>query len=216
MAINLDSMSRLIKNKYLKVFGITSVLTTLYLSFGFFRSLWPYQPWFKNISIVYALSILVFVGLVGVSHLYSLIAVILAKLKKKELHPLVMMGPAISSMIMIGFIMAPVMPKFLPTGSHLKAFDSEQWIDENSTEMRDGINERQKMLGDAVENILPGKSRNEIIRLLGLSSDDSNQSTLLYYLGPARADFFGVEDEWLEVYFDPAGKFEKYQFFRTD
>jgi hypothetical protein len=72
------------------------------------------------------------------------------------------------------------------------------------------------MLGDVVENILPGKSRNEIIRLLGLSSDDSNQSTLLFYLGPARGDFFGVEVEWLEVYLDLSGNFEKYEVFRED
>jgi hypothetical protein len=78
--------------------------------------------------------------------------------------------------------------------------------------VNDGITNRQKMLGDVVENILPGKSRKEIIRLLGLSSDDSDQPTLLFYLGPARGDSSGVEVEHLRVYLDHSGKFEKCEF----
>ena len=83
-------------------------------------------------------------------------------------------------------------------------------------ESKGGITERQKMLGDVVENILPGKTRNEIIVLLGLSSDDSYQPTLLYFLGPARADFFGVEVEWLIIHLDSSGHYEKYVVFRED
>ena len=209
-------MSRLIKNKYFQVSLVTFVITTLYLSFGFFRSLWPYQHWFKAVSTTYALSLLLFLALIAVSNLYSLAALITAKIKKKKINPLVTLGPTISVTILLGFAMAPYMPKFLPSGSHLQSFDSELWISENSTEMKDGINERQKMLGDVVEHILPGKTRNEIIMLLGLSSDDSNQPALLYYLGPARADFFEVEVEWLNIYFDPSGHYERYTVFRED
>ena len=108
------------------------------------------------------------------------------------------------------------MPEFLPSGSHLRTFDSEVWISDQSMLAKEGITERQKMLGDAVENILPGKSRNEIIRLLGLSSDDSNQATLNYYLGPLRGDFLEIHIEFLKIHFDPSGHYEKYSIISND
>lgn len=205
-----------INNRYLKTFLITCTLTTLYLAFGFFRSLWPYQSWFKVVSTTYALSLLLFIVLVVVANVYSLFALFRSKIKKIEIHPASVIGPALSFTILAGFACAPFMPDFLPSGSHLRPFNSEAWIDEHSMEPKGGITERQKMLGDVVDTILPGKSRNEIIRLLGLSSDDSNQPALLYYLGPARGDFFGVEVEWLDITLDSTGHYEKHTVFRED
>jgi hypothetical protein len=195
---------------------VTFVVTTLYLGFGFFRSLWPYQNWFKPVSIAYTLSLFLFIALIITANLYSLISWILTKKRNRDLSPAITIGPVISFTILIGFLCAPYMPKFLPSGSNLQPFNSELWIADDSTIMREGINDRQKMLGDVVGNILPGKSRNQIIRLLGLSSDDSNQPTLLFYLGPARGDFFGVEVEWLEVYLDLSGNFKRYEVYRED
>ena len=107
------------------------------------------------------------------------------------MRPIVVVGPAISFTILVGYAVASYI-QVLPNGSHLQAFDSEIWIaNDYSILDREEITNRQKMLGDVVENILPGKSRNEIIKLLGLSSDDSLQPTLLFYLGPARGAFFG-------------------------
>ena len=205
-----------LNNKFFRVSLITFGATTLYLAFGFFRSLWPYQNWFKPVSTVYQISLIVFTVLVVICNVYSLIAWALSKRRSKKLNAVVVVGPVISLTILVGFLCAPFIPKFLPSGSHLQPFNSELWIADDSTIMRGGINDRQKMLGDVVGNVLPGKSRNEIIKLLGLSSDDSNQPTLLYYLGPARGDSFGVEVEWLEVYLDLSGNFEKYEVFRKD
>jgi hypothetical protein len=209
-------MNLLKKYKYLTVFLVSSGLTSLYLAFGFFRSLWPYQIWFKDIAAIYASTLFPFLIFVVAINVYSLAALIWAKVKKMTMHPIVAIGPAISFTILVGFVLAPYMPSFLPSGSHLQTFDSELWIADDSTVAREGITNRQKMLGDVVENILPGKSRNGIIRLLGLSSDDSHQSTLLFYLGPARGDFFGVEMEWLKVHLDSSGNFEKHEVFRND
>lgn len=203
-------------NKYFRVLLITFGVTTLYLAFGFFRSLWPYQSWFKPVSITYTLSLLLFLVLIVIFNLYSLIAWVMVKRENKDLNPVVVIGPTISVTILILYVCSPFMPKFLPNGSYLQSFDSDLWIGDDSTVLREGITDRQKMLGDVVENILAGKSRNDIIRLLGLSSDDSNQPTLLYYLGPARGDFFGVEVEWLEVYLDSSGRYQKYEVFRED
>jgi hypothetical protein len=209
-------MNLLKKYKYLTVFLVSSGLTSLYLAFGFFRSLWPYQIWFKDIAAIYASTLFPFLIFVVAINVYSLAALIWAKVKKMTMHPIVAIGPVISFTILVGFVLAPYMPSFLPSGSHLQTFDSELWIADDSTVAREGITNRQKMLGDVVENILPGKSRNGIIRLLGLSSDDSHQSALLFYLGPARGDFFGVEMEWLKVHLDSSGNFEKHEVFRND
>ena len=209
-------MNLLKKYKYLTVFLVSSGLTSLYLAFGFFRSLWPYQIWFKDIAAIYASTLFPFLIFVVAINVYSLAALIWAKVKKMTMHPIVAIGPAISFTILVGFVLAPYMPSFLPSGSHLQTFDSELWIADDSTVAREGITNRQKMLGDVVDNILPGKSRNGIIRLLGLSSDDSHQSTLLFYLGPAHGDFFGVEMEWLKVHLDSSGNFEKHEVFRND
>jgi hypothetical protein len=209
-------MNLLKKNKYFKVSLVTFGITTLYLTFGFFRVLWPYQNWFKTVSTTYALSLLLFLALIVISNVYSLGALVLTKIKKREMNPLVAVGPTISFTILVGFVLAPFMPKFLPAGSYLQPFDSDLWIADDSTVVKEGITDRQKMLGDVVENILPRKSRYEIIKLLGLSSDDSNHPTLLFYLGPARGDFFGVEVEWLIVYLNPSGDFDRYEVFRED
>lgn len=212
MATLSASMNLLLNNKYFRVSLITFGMTTLYWAFGFFRSLWPYQDWFKPVVTTYSLSLFLFFALIIISHLYSLIAWVLAKKRNKALNPAAVIGPTISSTLLIIFLCQPYMPRFLPNGSHLQPFDSELWIADDSTVVREGITDRQKMLGDVVENILPGKSRNEIIRLLGLSSDDSHQPTLLFYLGPARGDFSGIEVERLKVHLDPSGNFEKYEF----
>jgi hypothetical protein len=205
-------MSLPLNSKYFRVSLITFGATTLFLAFGFFKALWPYQSWFQPVSIVYQISLIVFSVLIVICNLYSLIAWVLSKRRNKSLNSAVAIGPTISVTILFLYVCSPYMPQFLPNGSHLQAFNSELWIADDSIIVNDGITVRQKMLGDVVENVLPGKSRNEIIRLLGLSSDDSYQSTLLFYLGPARGDSSGIEVEHLRVYLDHSKKYEKYEF----
>lgn len=206
-------MNLLPNNKYLKVSFITFGITTLYLAFGFYKTLWPYQSWFQPVSMAYALSLyFLFPALIVIFGLYSLIASIRAKRRNKDLKSAVVIGPTISVAILFLYVCSPYMPKFLPNGSHSQSFNSDLWIADDSILARDGITNRQKMLGDVIDNVLPGKSRNEIIKLLGLSSDDTNQPALLFYLGPARGDSSGIEVERLRVHLAPSGNFEKYEF----
>ncbi len=205
-----------LNNKYFRASLFTFGVTTLYLAFGFYETLWPYQSWFQSVSTAYPYSLILFFALVITFNLYSLIAWIMAKWRNKELSSAIVFGPTISVTILFLYVCSPYMPKFLPNGSHLQPFDTELWIADDSTVMREGINDRQKMLGDVIENVLPGKTRNEIIRLLGLSSDDSNQPTLLFYLGPARGDSSGIAVEWLKIHLGLNGTFEKYEVFRED
>jgi len=205
-------MSLPLNSKYFRVSLITFGATSSFLAFGFFKTLWPYQSWFQPVSKVYQISLIVFSVFIVICNLYSLITWVLSKRRSKSLNTAVAIGPTISVTILFLYVCSPYMPQFLPNGSHLQPFNSELWIADNSIIVNDGITDRQKMLGDVVENVLPGKSRNEIIRLLGLSSDDSDQPTLLFYLGPARGDSSGIEVEHLRVYLDHSGKFEKYDF----
>ena len=215
-------MNLLPNSKYLKVSLLTFGITTLYLAFGFYESLWPYQSWFRPVSATYLLSLILLSALILILNVYSLVAWVMAKRRDKDLKSAVVIGPTISVTILILYVCSPYMPKFLPNGSHSQPFDSESWIADDSTLVRDGITDRQKMLGDVVDNVLPGKSRNEIIKHLGLFSDDTNHSTpddsneptLVFYLGPARRDSMGAQAEWLKVYLDPSGHFTKYEHYK--
>lgn len=210
-------MNLLAKNKFIRVALLTFGVTFLYWASGVhFIHLLPFQNGFKTASEIHASSYWLFTALVVLSNLYSLIAFIWAKWRRNTLHPMIAMGPALSLTIIIIWNIKPYMPSFLPSGSHLQSFNSELWIADDSTVMKEDITARQKMVGDVVENILPGKSRNEIIRLLGLSSDDSHQPTLNYYLGPLRGDFSEIHIEILKIHFNPSGHYEKYSIISDD
>ena len=104
----------------------------------------------------------------------------------------------------------------LPKGSDLKKFDSIIWQNESSIQPdKNFISEREKMLEDLVENILPRKNKNEIEKLLGkplktpyFSSSDKD---LIYYLGPERDNYMNIDSEWLLIWLDEANKFQKYK-----
>ena len=210
-------MNLLPKNKFAKVALLTFAVTLLYWAFGVYLiHLLPYENGFKSVSNAYASSIFPFFSFVALSNLYSLISFIWAKCRRNELHPLIAIGPAVSLTLIIIWNVKPYLPIFLPSGSHLQSFNTELWIADDSTIVKQDITTRQKMLGDVVENILPGKSRNEIIRLLGLSSDDSNQPTLNYYLGPARGDFSKLHIEFLKIHFSASGNYAKYSIITDD
>lgn len=66
-------MNPLLKNKFTKVALITFVITALYLTFVFFRPLWPYQSWFQPVFITYTFFLSLFLTLVAASNVYSLV-----------------------------------------------------------------------------------------------------------------------------------------------
>lgn len=210
-------MNLLPKNKFVKIALITFGVTTLLLACS--RELIHFLPYHNGFQAAAELSETIFIYFtlfVLLSNLYSVIYFPVAKWKRKRIHPTVIIGPSILMSIIILGLLIPFMPTVLPSGSHLRAFDSEIWISDASTIVKDGITERQKMLGDVVENILPGKPRNEIIRLLGLSSDDSLQPTLLFYLGPVRGDNLRIHSEFLKIHFVPSGHYKKYAVISDD
>lgn len=104
----------------------------------------------------------------------------------------------------------------LPNGSDLRKFDSAVWKNDSSTEPDDNlISEREKMLKDLVENVLPGKIKKEIEKLLGKSLETSYFASinkdLIYYMGPERDNYMNIDSEWLLIWLDESGKYEKYK-----
>ena len=104
----------------------------------------------------------------------------------------------------------------LPSGSDTRTFDSLVWQDKSSVQSDDnGISEREKMLKDLVENILPQKTESEIENLLGKSLETayfkSLDKDMIYYLGPERDNFMNIDSEWLLIWLDDSGKFKEYR-----
>ena len=110
--------------------------------------------------------------------------------------------------------------KLLPESYELK-FESELWKDNASLnfDKNDLITVRQKMLGDLVNNYFIGKTRKELISLLGESSSkmdpDGNGPVLSYPTGPERDSYMAIDYEWLIIEFDKLSKYKRY-IIRTD
>jgi len=110
---------------------------------------------------------------------------------------------------------AKLIERGLPTGSWLATFDSIAWCNPDAARyVKNDITIRQKMLGDVVSHVLPGHSRAQIEVRLGPSLDTAyfRQSgrDMIYALGPERDSIFVADDEWLLIWLDHDGRFERY------
>jgi hypothetical protein len=109
----------------------------------------------------------------------------------------------------------------LPTGSYLLEFDADVWRAASSLKWVEGdITPRQKMLGSLVDGLSRTHDRAQLEAMLGPSGDASSHSAstgphLIYMLGPAREDFFPIDFEWLEIWLDASGHFERYEIHKT-
>ena len=97
----------------------------------------------------------------------------------------------------------------LPRDSDKMPFDSRVWQTRDSKWAgTPGSSPREQMLGDVVRHVLPGKTRDEILRLRGPTDQSwvgGSGSDLVYRLGATRG--FGVDDEWLVIRFDGRERF---------
>jgi hypothetical protein len=66
------------------------------------------------------------------------------------------------------------------------------------------------MLGDLVDKHLSGKSRRDIVAMLGESSTkmdpDGTGPSLSYPTGIERGSYMRIDSEWLLIYFDSSEK----------
>ena len=102
----------------------------------------------------------------------------------------------------------------LPSGSDSLPFDVRVWKSEASTLPDGGISERQEMLGDVVTNVLPGLDRGQIEDVLGASLETeyfrSVDKDMIYFLGPERNSYFNIDSEWLLIWLNEDGSFERF------
>ena len=86
--------------------------------------------------------------------------------------------------------------------------------DASSAFVRGDITPRQKMLGSVVERLVLGLSRTEIEEMIGPSLDTPYFETLgrdlIYILGPQRDSYIRLDSEWLLIWLDESGRFERY------
>lgn len=106
-------------------------------------------------------------------------------------------------------------PRPLRTGSDLERFDRAVWQDPRSADYVPGdVTPRQKMLADVVKSVLPGRTRVELEQILGPSLETSyfksSGRDLIYVLGPQRDSYFVIDSEWLLIWLDKDGRFERY------
>jgi hypothetical protein len=129
---------------------------------------------------------------------------------------------AISGLIWLAVVAcsSKAMARGLPAGSNVRAFEAQSWQQpESQAFVSNDISLRQKMLGDVVRNILPGRSRTEIESALGPSLETpyfaGTGHDMIYVLGPERESFFAIDSEWLLIWLDASGRFSRYEI-RTD
>ncbi len=119
-------------------------------------------------------------------------------------------------MFPVALLASQLLARGLPTGSYTRPFDVTAWRAAGAADFVEGdITPRQKMLGQVVHRVLPGRTRAEIEALLGPSLDTSyfveTGRDLIYVTGPERTSLFAIDSEWLLIWLDEQGRFERYQ-----
>lgn len=166
----------------------------------------------------YTLSSLFVVPTVLLLVVWSIGAVIVSRLRKRPIGRAsrVIGHVAFAAVLSFsGFLVASyLISGSLPSGSHLSAFDRSIWLDPMSAEYVKGdITPRQKMLAQVVAQ-LPGRNRQELEQMLGPSLEtgyfQSSGRDLIYVTGPQRDSFVAIDSEWLLIWLDDMGTFERY------
>lgn len=89
------------------------------------------------------------------------------------------------------------------------SFDAAAW-QRSWSELEEAPTVRQRMVEDVIGGVLPGKSRQDIERLLGQSRQTpyfkETGRDLIYKLGPERG-VFSIDSEWLLIWLDDRGRF---------
>ena len=214
--INIMVLETIKNNKItisITVISVIAIFSTVFL-YRFFPSLFP-----RDILLIYLIAFTLYFAVVALFCLISAGLFLWPKKKKKSQKKITLVGV---TLFLSTILIAPLslallhaLPKTLPSGSDKKAFNSDLWKLESSTDWNDGISIREQMLKDVVENILPEKTKEEIQNQLGASLETdyfrSYDKDLLYYLGPERDGLITIDSEWLLIWLDDSGKFERYK-----
>lgn len=202
----------------------TSALRRLVLAFTLYFGVLLVPEWYPDItsSIVYvgflftlpfALLVLALTTVIGVAGLgVAWIRNQAARAGYRSLLQLSVLGFAVFGG---SYFLAGALARGLPQGSHVLDFDAGAWKQAGAEPTGVTVTVRQKMLGDVVRNVLPHRSRQEIEALLGPSLDTfyaaESGRDLIYLLGRQRNSIFAIDSEWLLIWLDDSGRFERFQ-----
>ncbi len=137
-------------------------------------------------------------------------------------------GAAAMPLAVVGvcWVLLAIASSGLPHGSDRAAFDSAKWRAADGDEWRGAhvdkgrgrsdVSVRQEMIKDLVENVLPGKTKEEIAVLLGPSVQTGYFSSkadrdFIYTTGPERTSIFAIDSEWLLIWVGEDGRFARYE-----
>ena len=131
-------------------------------------------------------------------------------------HAACMFGGKMKLLMLLIVLVVSGCSRSLPDGSYEKLFDEVLWKSPQGLEAdASRVTPRQKMLGNLLDKHIIGKSRREIITMLGEPSTktdpDGTGAALSYPTGVERGGGFRIDSEWLLIYFDSSGKASKYK-----
>lgn len=93
-----------------------------------------------------------------------------------------------------------ILPSVLPVNSYDMPFETKMWQSESGLKFdKNLVTPRQRMLGDLIKNILPGKTKAQISEALGAPDGTrfAHWADMVYVLGPQGG--YGVDYEWLKI-----------------
>ena len=184
----------------------------LFVYFGFMAI----PQWFRLFSpqfLIWLLALPIIVLTLVVTGLWGIIGIWRTKAKKEQPFQKHIFFAQISCTGLLWFVVSLA----LAYGTHFlynhQKFNSEIWQNPNSARyVSYDLTPRQRMLEDVVKNVLPGSNQSKIESLLGKSTKtgyfSSSERDLIYMLGAERG--LGVDSEWLLIWFDNSGNFERY------
>ena len=166
-----------------------------------------YIVWFLALPII--LLSLVVVGVWGIKEIWQ------AKASKTQPAAKYIFFAQISVIGLLWFAVSYMLAGEIQFRYNHQKFNPEIWQDPSSAAfVPDELTPRQRMLDDLIENILPGSNKDEIEALLGKSLNtgyfSKSERDLIYILGPERS-FIAIDSEWLLIWLDDSGNFERYE-----
>lgn len=187
-----------------KIIFTISIIVLLYSLI--FPILYFFPQLNESIGLFFYLASPLFAIIIIVGSITSVFYLVMFFIKKRNISHTIRFS---CYLFLLSFLVFPttfLFPKPLPTGSFELSFSENIWKNNEFAE----ITNRQKMLGDLINNILPGKNENEIIQLLGKPYYRDNKNYIIgYELGAERDIFLRLDSEWLEISFDENGNYRK-------
>lgn len=164
------------------------------------------------------LSALVLMPILLILAIWCIVAFAEAKFRRQPINGRLLSAGRVAfagiSMFVTFLALGSILPDALPSGSYDESFNRDAWLDPASKpSVPRGATSRQRMLADVIAR-LPHKSRSELEVMLGPSMDTpyfkSTGRDLIYVTGPQRDSFFALDSEWLLIWLDEDGIYQRH------